>query len=155
MTTSYRVQFFKKLVDDFSTNEELSKGSSYFEQRLLSIHKNIGKHKNPSITSSLNLPLGQEIYLVWGEYSEVTSTGLLVNSGVTPLAIFKDLDSAQTFAQTVGQINDKFQKESDFYWQPVKVTCLDQQIITINNPPWNSDTCKLESVKFDKVILRG
>lgn len=148
--TTYRVQFFKKIE---SQSEKDGTRSVIFTQNLISLHKNIGKVKNPQLSSSLNVPIGDEVYLVWGEYSTMKGLDVEINTGVELLGIFLNLDVAQSFAQTIGKINDKME-ESEFYWKPVKIQALDGQEITINNPAWNNDYTRLESVKFDKIVVK-
>lgn len=132
---------------------------SQYEIQVNSVQRNSSPMQRVDLVSKLELNPGDEVFLVWAEYSEGDSLGWAKNSGFEALAIFTDIDSAQTFAQTIGLMNDKFLKlaqteMTDVKWKPAKITCLDGQLLTLDNVPWNQQFANLDVVKFDRFTLK-
>lgn len=60
----------------------------------------------PDITSTLDIKKGDEVYVVWVEFTDGDSQSMTYNGRVEELAVFTDINSAQQFRDIIKQSPD-------------------------------------------------
>lgn len=98
----------------------------------------------PDVLSNLPFKSGDQVFLVWAEWSNGDSLGQSYCGSAEALAVFMDLDIANEFADQCRECKDKNHM--------IDLTTTDEQTFHFQLP-WDEYFDTLESIHIDPVIL--
>lgn len=150
----YKVEINQYCTHSEYSNEQFGSWSVSYDNTFQHIRKKKGNEEYPDIVSSIDFAPGDQVYVVWLEYSTGDSFGHSYRGRVEPIAVFNNYKDAESLKKLIEK--PEF-KENDLdkgiYIQLITFESLDGQTLDIGASPWTGYFETLEEVHIEPTTM--
>lgn len=140
---------FKSVISQFCTNYEREDSDDAYGSWEESYSNSFSKLKKvseyPDVVTSLDINVGDGVFVVWAQYSTGDSFGTSYCGEVETIGVFKEYHCACELAAAI-ELSDKNESSS------VKVTTSDGQVFEYYTP-WSGYSENLVSVEIEHTVV--
>lgn len=148
----FKVDIERNLVDSHHSDEEYGDWSESYSNTFRSITLD-DKIEYPDISSTLEFAAGEQVYVVWVEYSYGDSFGHAHCVGSEPVAIFKDSVSAYELKTAIQKQDTSSRDWNTKYLLKLKTS--DGQQHEFSTSSWHDYFGGLEGIYIEGATLEG
>jgi len=147
----YKVKINSDCVDSYHSDEEFGEWSNSYSNSFESIRRKRDKEEIPDVVTDLDIPAGEECFVVWLEYSTGDSFGYSSFGGTEVVGLFKDYDAANELKNHVESTRGA---DYPFDGSRIKYVAKDGQNIDVYYGTWTGYFEHLEIVHIEKTWMQ-
>lgn len=146
----YKVIIESECIDSYHSQEEFGEWNASYQNTFKSIRRKNDDEEYPDLVSDLDIPAGEEVFVVWLEYSSGDSFGWGQNTGVEVVGLFQDYAAA---VELRDRIEPTRHGEFPFDGARIKYQAKDGQDINIYYGTWTGYFENLETIHIEKAVM--
>lgn len=141
----YSVDIERRCVRDYHSGEKYGDWETEYDNTFKGITRSDKEYGD--LESSLDIPDGTNVYVVWIEYSSGDSFGHGIRNDVDTFGVFTSREAASELARAIDNHNRK-----DHDYKPLKIKTSDGQQFDIY-PSWLGYFERLDDVHVAEVVM--
>lgn len=147
----YKVLISGECTNSYSSDEEYGEWSASYSNSFNLIRRKKSDEEYPDLVSSLDIPAGDDVFVVWVEYSSGDSFGYGQNQYTEAVGVFKDYDAAVELRDAIEPT-----RHGDFPFDGarIKYTAKDGQNIDVYYGTWTGYFENLETIHIEKTWMQ-